>query len=157
MTLPRERTSAVIRAREFLLRLCSPYGGGIKRIPREVRQEARRLLRHYPGWFDLGRADAFDAATASREGLESDAEWLRSISATKTEATPDECSVPTQWTQRPYYVDPPEGWRWGFPRLYDPATDGDMRAWMVANGYPQRLADQGLVCTFTAMTEDGGK
>jgi hypothetical protein len=157
MTLPAERTRAVIRAREFLLRLCSPYGGGIKRIPREVRQEARRLLRHYPGWFDLGRADAFDTDAARLEGnRETDEEWLRSISATKTEATPDECTVPPEWTSRPYYVDPPEGWRWGFPRLYDPATDGDMRAWMVANGYPQRLADQGLACTFTA-TEDGGR
>ena len=80
MTLPRERTTSVIRAREFLLRLASPHGGGLKRIPREVREEARRVLRHYPGWYDLARADAFDAATASRAGLESDAEWLRAIS-----------------------------------------------------------------------------
>jgi hypothetical protein len=66
-----------------------------------------------------------------------------------------EPAIPPAWLARPYYVDPPEGWRWGFPRLYDPATDGDMRAWMVANGYPQRLADQGLPCTFTACTETG--
>jgi hypothetical protein len=71
-------------------------------------------------------------------------------------ATPDECTVPPEWTSRPYYVDPPEGWRWGFPKLYDPAKDGDMRAWMVRHGYPQILADQGLACTFTA-AEDGGK
>jgi hypothetical protein len=70
-------------------------------------------------------------------------------------ATPDECTVPPEWTSKPYWVDPPEGWRWGFPKLYDPAKDGDMRAWMVRHGYPQRLADQGLACTFTA-TEDGG-
>ena len=72
-------------------------------------------------------------------------------------ATPDECSVPADWTSRPYWVDPPEGWRWGFPKLYDPAKDGDMRAWMVANGYPERLAQQDLPCTFTACTEDGGR
>jgi hypothetical protein len=71
-------------------------------------------------------------------------------------ATPDECSVPAEWTSRPYWVDPPSGHRYGFPRLYDPAADGDMRAWMVRHGYPQGLADQGLACTFTA-TEDGGK
>ena len=83
MTMPSERTRAVIRARDFLVRLCSPYGGGIERIPREVRDEARQLLRHYPGWFDLGRADAFDSQAASLEGnRESDEEWLRSISAT---------------------------------------------------------------------------
>ena len=68
MTLPSERTRAVIRARDFLLRLCSPYGGGVKRVPAQVRQEARRLLRHYPGWYDLGRADAFDADAAREEG-----------------------------------------------------------------------------------------
>jgi hypothetical protein len=32
-----------------------------------------------------------------------------------------------------------------------------MRAWMIANGYPERLANQGLACTFTACTEDGEK
>lgn len=61
MTLPRERTSAVIRAGEFLLRLCSPYNGGIKGIPREVREEARRILRHYPGPYHLGRPESFEA------------------------------------------------------------------------------------------------
>ena len=71
--------------------------------------------------------------------------------------TPDECTVPTQWTSRPYWVDPPSGWRYGFPRLYDPATDGDMVEWMIANGYPETLARQGLACTFTAQTEDGEK
>jgi len=66
MTLPAERTSAVIRTQEFLLRLISPYNGGIKGVPKVVREEARRLLRHYPHWFDLGRADAFDTDAASR-------------------------------------------------------------------------------------------
>ena len=74
-----------------------------------------------------------------------------------TPSTPAECTVPPEWTARPYWVDPPEGWRWGFPRLYDPAKDGDMRAWMIATGYPEHLANQGLPCTFTAMTEDGEK
>jgi hypothetical protein len=72
-------------------------------------------------------------------------------------ATPAECSVPPDWTSRPYWVDPPSGHRYGFPRLYDPAKDGDMRQWMIANGYPERLANQGLACTFTACTEDVGK
>jgi hypothetical protein len=40
------------------------------------------VLRHYPGWFDLGRADAFDAEAARLEGnCETNAEWLRSISS----------------------------------------------------------------------------
>jgi hypothetical protein len=72
-------------------------------------------------------------------------------------ATPGECSVPTQWTSRPYWVDPPSGHRYGFPRLYDPAKDGDMTAWMIRHGYPEHLARQGLACMFTEWTEDGGK
>ena len=90
------------------------------------------------------------AVLASRETPEA-------IDTPQPLATPDECTVPTEWTSKPYYVDPPEGWRWGFPRLYDPAADGDMRAWMVRQGYPQRLADQGLACTFTEWTETGEK
>ena len=74
--------------------------------------------------------------------------------APTTDATPAECTVPPQWTSRPYWVDPPSGWRYGFPRLYDPAKDGDMRAWMIAAGYPERLARQDLPCTFTHCTED---
>jgi len=70
--------------------------------------------------------------------------------------TPDECTVSPEWKSRPYWVDPPSGWRYGFPRLYDPARDGNMRAWMIASGYPEHLANQGLDCTFTAQTEDVG-
>jgi hypothetical protein len=66
MTLPAERTSSVIRTQDFLLRLASPYNGGLKGIPKPVREEARRLLRHYPHWFDLGRDGSFDPEAASR-------------------------------------------------------------------------------------------
>ena len=71
-------------------------------------------------------------------------------------ATPAVCTVPPQCTLKPYWVDPPSGWRYGFPKLYDPAKDGDMRAWMIANGYPKKLANQGLACTFTTQTEGVG-
>lgn len=53
MTLPYERTRAVINTRDFLVRLCC---GEIRRIPGEVRQEARRLLKHYPSPLDLSQA-----------------------------------------------------------------------------------------------------
>jgi hypothetical protein len=49
VTLPEQAGRAVHQAREFLLRLSSPYGeGAIKCIRREIRAEALRLLRHYP-------------------------------------------------------------------------------------------------------------
>jgi subtilisin family serine protease len=69
----------------------------------------------------------------------------------------DQTAIPPAWHQRPYYVDPPSGHRYGFPQLYDPQADGDMTEWMIRNGYPERLARQGLPCTFTACTEDGEK
>jgi hypothetical protein len=40
-------------------------------------------------------------------------------------------------------VDPPSGWRYGFPRAYDRVTDGDdFMAWLVAQGYPQAEIDR---------------
>ena len=57
MTLPEQSDRAVAATREFLVRLSSPYGeNGIKKIRREVRAEALRLLRHYPyAWSDEKR------------------------------------------------------------------------------------------------------
>jgi hypothetical protein len=72
MTLPNERTRAVINTHDFLVRLISPYNkDGIKKIPKAVRQEAMWLLRHYPMPFDLyaaakGAPDVFDAQTVLR-------------------------------------------------------------------------------------------
>lgn len=54
MTLPDERTRAVLSARDFLWRLTSPYlENGIKKIPKDVRAEALRILRHYPNVVDM--------------------------------------------------------------------------------------------------------
>lgn len=43
-------------------------------------------------------------------------------------------------------IDPPEGWRYGFPK---PVPEGvgrdeflqDLNAWLLANGYPQEMID----------------
>lgn len=56
MTLPHERTRAVIATADFLLRLASPYNGGLKGIPSPVRQKARALLKHMPTRLDLSVA-----------------------------------------------------------------------------------------------------
>jgi hypothetical protein len=34
------------------------------------------------------------------------------------------------------WVDPPEGWKYGFPAIYDSETDGQMSEWIVNKGYP---------------------
>jgi len=53
MTLPDERYRAVKWAEGFLQRLA---GGQIARVPKAVREEARSILRHYPGSWDMDRA-----------------------------------------------------------------------------------------------------
>lgn len=51
MTLPVERTRSVQYAADFLLRLAQP--AFTKRVPKAVRDEARRILRHFPMGYDL--------------------------------------------------------------------------------------------------------
>jgi len=51
MTLPDERTRAVLYTRDFLLKLLDPKK--TPKVPRLIRKEALRLLRHYPTLLDL--------------------------------------------------------------------------------------------------------
>jgi len=51
MTMPDERTRAVLQARAFLQELASGDWG--PELPPAVRREAHRLLRHYPNAHDL--------------------------------------------------------------------------------------------------------
>lgn len=51
MTLPHERTRAVLRAADFLRDLCDPKK--TPRVPREVRERAGIILKHYPWKTDL--------------------------------------------------------------------------------------------------------
>jgi hypothetical protein len=55
MTLPDERYRSVKWAESFLSRLA---GGDIPRVPKAVRDEARSILRHYPGTWDMNRVAA---------------------------------------------------------------------------------------------------
>jgi hypothetical protein len=41
------------------------------------------------------------------------------------------------------WIDPPSGWRWGFPKVYDRVEHGnDVLAWLVKEGYPQAEIDR---------------
>ena len=40
------------------------------------------------------------------------------------------------------FIDPPSGWQYGFPKIYDTAKDGDINQWMVKEGYPQEEIDR---------------
>lgn len=40
------------------------------------------------------------------------------------------------------WVDPPSGWRYGFPKKWNKERDGDMHQWLVDEGYPQSMIDR---------------
>lgn len=54
MTLPDERYRAVIQTRRFLLDLCNPQH--TPRVPKNIRQHARAMLRHYPDDWNMEEA-----------------------------------------------------------------------------------------------------
>lgn len=35
------------------------------------------------------------------------------------------------------WIDPPEGWRYGFPKLYNKKTDPSVTEWLLKEGYPK--------------------
>lgn len=42
-----------------------------------------------------------------------------------------------------FWIDPPSGWQWGFPKIYDREVDGDdIQAWIIKEGYPQAEVDK---------------
>ncbi|NBP13535.1 hypothetical protein EBU95_03935 [bacterium] len=51
MTLPDERTNAVLKTRNFLLDLLNPKK--TPKVPKNIRKEAAWLLKHYPSQFDF--------------------------------------------------------------------------------------------------------
>lgn len=51
MTIPAERYRAVKRTHEFLQELLDAKA--TPRVPREIRQRARSLLKHYPRYYDM--------------------------------------------------------------------------------------------------------
>lgn len=38
------------------------------------------------------------------------------------------------------WVDPPKGWKYGFPKLYNKDKHPDVREWMTMHGYPDDCA-----------------
>ena len=55
MTLSYERKWAVENTEKFLLDLCDPKKS--PRVPKYVREEARRCLKHYPSKYDMDLAE----------------------------------------------------------------------------------------------------
>lgn len=43
--------------------------------------------------------------------------------------------------KRVTYIDPPGGWQYGFPKIIPQEAFGNVRLWLVENGYPQSEID----------------
>lgn len=41
-----------------------------------------------------------------------------------------------------YMIDPPSGWMYGFPKMWDKDKDKSIREWLIDNDYPQQLIDE---------------
>ena len=53
MTLPFERTRAVLNTQEFLRALLDPKK--TPKVPLHIRKVAKSLLKHYPGEYDMDK------------------------------------------------------------------------------------------------------
>jgi hypothetical protein len=68
MSLPDEQARALVGARQFILSLCVP--GKTPRIPKAVRHEARRRLKHFPLSWDWERIVDDEAAMKTAQDME---------------------------------------------------------------------------------------
>ncbi len=67
--MPRERTVAILNTKEFLFDLMSPKK--TPKVPSAIRQQARWLLKHFPGNYDLRQiVEALPEVFGSTERLE---------------------------------------------------------------------------------------
>lgn len=41
-------------------------------------------------------------------------------------------------------IDPPSGWKYGFPKPYDKKIDQTLEEWLIENSYPRSLIDQNM-------------
>jgi len=42
------------------------------------------------------------------------------------------------------WIDPPSGWRYGFPKIWDPQQEPDIKTWLIESGYPADQVNAGL-------------
>lgn len=54
------------------------------------------------------------------------------------------------------WIDPPSGWKYGFPKPYDKDKHPNFRQWLLDEGYPEKDVDFGMqyIRTWTEKQED---
>ena len=55
---------------------------------------------------------------------------------------------------RKRWIDPPSGYLYGFPKIYDPEKDGSLNAWLVKEGYPAKEVNNDLYVRSWSAGED---
>lgn len=82
-------------------------------------------------------------------------ELVKEFQAIKPQPAPAPVLPDTSWMDADeLMVDPPSGWRYGFPKVWNKKTHPDMSQWLIDNGYPEkevRKSGAGLICTFMAL------
>ncbi|WP_230697892.1 BPSL0761 family protein [Pseudomonas sp. SST3] len=63
MTMPNERTRAVIQTREFLVELSRDSA-----LPDKIRKDAKFLLRHFPSTSDMRQAGRIEESSVAAAG-----------------------------------------------------------------------------------------
>jgi hypothetical protein len=53
------------------------------------------------------------------------------------------------------YVDPPEGWRYGFPKAVPKDREADLLNWIIEQGYPDPQWDIGDMLVLRCWREKG--
>ena len=120
----------------------------MKSIVKKAREIVTQLYeRNMVAWNDLDREVVFaiQALIAEVQRMEAlaqpeqepvalqypqkDIDWQRE------QQIKAQASIPPQRT----WVDPPEGWKYGFPAIYDPEKDGQMSDWIISKGYPIQI------------------
>ena len=83
MTLPDERYRAIQQTGDWLLQIAA-HPKNTPGVPKRIREEARRLLRHYPGEYDLKQLEH-----AAPNVIQQRMEPLHRMVAAYTAATPE--------------------------------------------------------------------
>ena len=53
-----------------------------------------------------------------------------------------------------YWIDPPSGWKYGFPKIWDSINDPPVREWLSTQGYPE--PQTAWIRTWSAEDEEYG-
>ena len=81
MTLPDERYRAVVQTTKFLTEILNT-----PRVPKQIKEQAKSLLRHYPSAYDMRRA-AVNCPDVFQERMEDVTRLFKSYEQKKNEQT----------------------------------------------------------------------